>query len=394
VGSHNLDSRLCLTLGLKASAPPLSNQPIIKLPIGKVDKVGLPDGYAAGFNIAEYIPGSGMPLPNMIYTTLPQAIGQSSDEPVTECFLYCGSKDVLTSLPGYPTRALSTGDLILCERPLLITVFVQFSLNVNEKALSDVQAFMKLANSHTTDGSGPLFGIVRTNGLGISGLRPGVKGELGMYTAICNYISRLNHSCSPNTQPFFDKVSLSYRLYAVRDIAVGEELTFQYIDRNKALKPYAFVCTCPSCTDATASNARRAAIAAFIPTVAIWAVNRTLSDDWLLDKCREQIALIETEGLEHLTAYFDATKAVMEAYICLGDARNASKWAAKLNKMPLLDPANAAYEAHHWWRMRVGDARPGSVGNMFQQLASLAGPNGITTLPNGTGMIMFPGLFP
>jgi hypothetical protein len=194
---------------------------------------------------------------------------------------------------------------------------------------------------------------------------------------------------------------------------VGEELTFQYIDvmptaaeRNKALKPYAFVCTCPSCTDATASNARRAAIAAFIPTVAIWAVNRTLSDDWLLDKCREQIALIETEGLEHLTAYFDATKAVMEAYICLGDARNASKWAAKLNKMvwepgytvsdiePLLDPANAAYEAHHWWRMRVGDARPGSAGNMFQQLASLAGPNGITTLPNGTGMIMFPGLFP
>jgi len=271
-------------------------------------------------------------------------------------------------------------------------------------------AYMALANCHTEDGSGPLMGILRTNGLGISGLRPDVKGKLGIYSTVCKDISRLNHSCSPNTQPVFDKLSLSYRLWAVRDIAEGEELTFQYIDvvcaaakRNEDLKPYAFVCTCPACTDAPASDARRAAIAAFTPTVMMWALNRTLSDDWLLGKCREQLALLETEGLQHDDKYFNATKAIMEAYICLGDARSASKWAAKVHKQPwaseyasanvesLLDPTNTAvYEAHLMWRMRVGDARPGSMGKLFQDLVALS-PNSMTALPGGGGLLMFPG---
>ncbi|KAJ6593498.1 hypothetical protein B0H19DRAFT_22530 [Mycena capillaripes] len=429
---------------------------MMNFPIGKVEKVVVPDGYDPVFKVTDpnspVDPEQGI---HLRYTTLPQDV--SKDEPVTECFFFHGTKEFLTSLPGFPQplihpetpafrvadvpgkgiglfskRALTAGDLILSERPLLISPLgwkmlfppsftreqiFQASLNESEKARKvcvdrmrpeDRVAFMELSNCHTEDGSGPITGIVRTNGLGISGLRPGVKGKLGRYSAVPKYISRLNHSCSPNTQPLFDKASLSYRLWAVRDIAAGEELTFQYIDvacdaatRNEALKPYAFVCTCPSCTDAPTSDARRAAIVAFTPTVSIWAVDRKLSNDWLVEKCAEQIALIETEGLQHLTAYFDATKAMMEAYICLGDARTASKWAAKVNKQvwadyytnvaPLLDPANAAYEAHPMWSMRIGDAPPGSFGKIFQDLAALAGPNGITTTPGGTGFMIFPG---
>ncbi|KAJ6593450.1 hypothetical protein B0H19DRAFT_908503, partial [Mycena capillaripes] len=314
------------------------------------------------------------------------------DEPVSECFLFPGSKEVLMSIPGFPwplihpakprfrmaavpgkgmslfsTRSLKMGDLILSERPLLVSArgvemvvppnltteqCLQYSLNQLERYLEfavtkrmrpvDRAAFMALANSHTEDGSGPIVGIVRTNGLRFEGLRPGMNDEVNMYSATCKYISRLNHRqvyvCSPNTAPQFDMPSFSYRLYAVRDIAAGEELTFQYTPvifsaaaRNEELKPYNFVCACRACTDAPISDARRATIAAFVPNVLLWALNPALSDDWLLKKCISQLVMITTEGLQHLSAYFDATKAMMEVYICLGDARSASKWAAKLN---------------------------------------------------------------
>jgi hypothetical protein len=288
---------------------------------------------------------------------------------------------------------------------------------------------MALANSHKEDGSGPIVGITRTNGLGISGLRPGVDDGTNMYVAILKDISRLNHrqvhkqlwsdpgadgldiSCSANTSPHFDLASFSHRLYAVRDIAAGEELTFQYAEvvcsaaaRNEALKPYDFVCTCPACMDAPASDARRAAIDAFTPNVFLWAMNRKLPDDWLNKQCLEQLARIAIEGLEHDHRFFDATKAIMEAYICLGDARNASEWAAKLHRQkwaeelakadvgPLLDAGNTAvYEDHDMWRMRTN---PGANVKMLQQLAGLTGPNNIKTLAGGATLMMFPGLPP
>jgi hypothetical protein len=201
--------------------------------------------------------------------------------------------------------------------------------------------------------------------------------------------------------------SFSYRLYAVRNIAAGEELTFQYIDvepaaalRNEALKPYAVSCTCPACEDAPASDARRAAIVAFNPNVLMWAVNRELPDDWLIDKCLEQIDRLAIEGLQHLPAYFDATKAIMEVYIALGDATSASKWAAKAHKQvwapdyaktdfkPLLDPTNDAYETHAGWRMRVGE---NAVAKMFQDFAALAGSGNVKALGGGYSMMVFPG---
>ncbi|KAJ6491765.1 hypothetical protein C8R47DRAFT_1121704 [Mycena vitilis] len=430
-------------------------EPVRRLPIGKVERVAFPDGYEP----EEHDPRSNT-IHGMVFTTLPQITDPTSDEPVTECLFFPGSKEVFTGIPGFPhpmvqpaapafkldkvpgkgmglfaTRALPAGELILSERPLFLSPvgfevlarpnfnFAQYTqrlLMESEKSVAmsvdrmrpeSKAAFMALANSHLEDGSGPCLGIVRTNGLGVSGLRPGVKGLRSKYGAIPQYISRLNHSCSPNTSPRFDKGSLSYRLWAVRDIAEGEELTFQYTDvicaaeaRQKDLKPYAFTCTCPACTDAPASDERRAAIAGFTPTVVVWAVNRELSDDWLLKKTAEKLALMDIEGLQHCTEYWEATHAMMDTYIALGDTHNASKWAAKLlpqvwadkydkaKIVPLLDPANtAAYEAYYTWRMRVGGARPGSVGQIFQQMAALAGPNGFKTLGNGTGFFMLPG---
>ncbi|KAJ6491766.1 hypothetical protein C8R47DRAFT_1121710 [Mycena vitilis] len=121
----------------------------------------------------------------------------------------------------FATRALHAGELILSERPLLISPasfelpippnfnlaqYTQLLLMESEKSVAisvdrmspeSKAAFMALGNSHMEDGSGPCLGIVRTNALGISGLRPGVEGPTSKYGAIPEYISRLNHRCVP-----------------------------------------------------------------------------------------------------------------------------------------------------------------------------------------------------
>ncbi|KAF8208500.1 hypothetical protein K438DRAFT_1573631 [Mycena galopus ATCC 62051] len=393
----------------------------------------------------------------MTFTTLP--LNATADEPVTECLFFAGSKEVVLNTPGFPqplihpatpavrldtipgkgvgafsTRALKMGDLILCERPLLLAargvhtnhmpgytqeMLMQHTLNQFEKCIAlavnrmrpaDKAAFMALANSHTEDGSGPCVGVTRTNGLGIEGLLPsGTKLPENIYSATCKVISRLNHSCSPNTNTHFDVASFSFRLYAVRDIAANEELTYSYIDielpsaeRKKELKPYDFVCACSACTD-PASDARRATIAASAPNVLLWAtVNRSLPEDWIFNKALQQLVLLTTEGIQHHIRYADATRAMMEAYICLGDADKASKWAAKVHKQvwaekyqsadveALLDPKNtAAYEAHPFWRIRVDPLD--ATAQMMQAFAALSGPNNIKTLAGGYTMMAFPG---
>lgn len=194
-------------------------------------------------------------------------------------------------------------------------------------------------------------------------------------------------------------LSFSYQLFAVRDIAKNEELTFQYTNvecsaakRNAALMPYAFVCECAACQDVSASDARRAAIAAFNPSVHSWLFDRKIADDWLLAKCQEHLALIVREGLEHLPAYCDVLTVIMEVYICLGDARHASEWAAKLDKFlweekrpdvkHLLDPARAAYEAHPMWRARI-DGTPVEANQLLSDFQALMTKTGSSTMPWG-----------
>ncbi|KAJ6593428.1 hypothetical protein B0H19DRAFT_917092 [Mycena capillaripes] len=382
----------------------------------------------------------------MTYTRVP--FDADEDELVSECFLFPGSKEVLMNLPGFPrplknpakpafrlaavrgkgmgllsTRAIKMGDLILSERPLYVAArglpvpvpstftraqYTQFSLNMLEKYYevsmtrmppANKAAFMALKNSHLEDGSGPLVGIVRTNALALENLRPGVEGELGLYSAVCKDISRLNHrrnfaSCSPNTAPRFNMASFSYQLYAVRDIAAGEELTYQYADvalptaeRQKALKPYDFVCACPSCQD-PGSDGRREAIAsfyafspAFIRRGATPLADNAfaLVDDRYLTNV---FMLIQREGLEHLPAHLEILKLLMESHISRGDAKGASAWAARLDKLhwdegrdkedvpALLDPKSPAYQKHPLWRMLI-DKRPGHPQTMDELMKKL-----------------------
>ncbi|KAF7295989.1 ER lumen protein-retaining receptor [Mycena kentingensis (nom. inval.)] len=389
---------------------------------------------------------------------------ENAVEPTTECLFKNGVSEMLYKIPNFPhplprlpsakpafrlaespgrglglfsTRVLKQGDAILVERPLLITPAAypsstpnhytlaqhfQHTLNEFERGVERVmegmepkhkKALMALYNSHTDDGSGPLVGRIRTNGIGVSELTPGKDDAASIHSATCELLSRLNHSCSPNTQPKFDLESFSFTLYAVRDIPEGDELTFQYIEapkttaeRNKSLRPYGFQCSCSACNDPT-SDTRRALVGKFSPTVSAWVHNRTLPDDWLINKCTELIELLETEGLEYVERYFMATSAIMQSYIALGDAEAAGKWAKRLTAITwapkhlvelfggnrrleaIANAESGACEKDGLWRARVDENAQGEEAQMLKLIAELAGPDGMKVLEGGQGLFSF-----
>ena len=58
------------------------------------------------------------------------------------------------------------------------------------------EEFMSLANSHKHDGSGPILGVIRTNGFRISFNQalPGLNEDFGLgYSAVGIIASRFNH---------------------------------------------------------------------------------------------------------------------------------------------------------------------------------------------------------
>ena len=190
----------------------------------------------------------------------------------------------------FATRNIAAGELVFSERPLLVVprdiaqmvnmshirkeydgdavkritmaeCERQLEIAVGRMLPDDQEAFRSLANTHREDGSGPLLGIIRTNGYEAEGLFDGPKvNEWGsnLYTAVTKIGSRINHSCRPNITHKFDLASFSFPFVAKRDILCGEQLLYSYCivnqsaaDRQAELAPYGFACECLSCVKAT-----------------------------------------------------------------------------------------------------------------------------------------------
>ncbi|KAF7295981.1 Aldehyde dehydrogenase [Mycena kentingensis (nom. inval.)] len=371
----------------------------------------------------------------------------SPNEPVTVCIFWPGSKEELAKAEGFPkalrefkpgfrvgpvvgkglgllaTRPYRQGELIMDERPLLVSIRGLPSIPATmspaehlsgfEKYLEDVlqrmrpadrEAFMSLHNSHLTDGSGPIGGRIRTNGFGLEGLAPGIEGPMGSYSVVANQMSRMNNSCSPNTGSRWIDASISYNVFAVRDIAEGEELTLTYAEpldpaakRQLTFRPYGFSCTCDACRDPTKSDARRATIVAFKTDendTSSWAYNSALSDDWLIKRCLKQLALIEQEKLESVQQYYDVLYALFECYMALGDTQKASEWAVRAYRATawtpqydpfflqhVVDPNSTAYQANPLWRGRVDRTDITRVARIQKRLAEFMSANGFPAIP-------------
>ncbi|KAF9497054.1 SET domain-containing protein [Pleurotus eryngii] len=234
------------------------------------------------------------------------------------------------------TRAIPQGAFIMSERPLLLGPQVQHLDGHNmqftatatarqrqraifteaEKNLriafarmdpTNQKAYMALHNAHQSDGSGPITGVMRTNAYEVCRL----DGQT--YAGVFKDLSRINHSCSPNTTSHFDRASLSMLLFAVRDIPSGAEITSHYCGllqpraaRARALKPYGIRCACAACTDHAASDANRLRISRVtdaVPAIVRWAGSPALPDDLLLRPTLALLQVIEAEGLEGSQAY-------------------------------------------------------------------------------------------
>ena len=151
------------------------------------------------------------PIPKPKYSKAPFAVKASANK----------------GLGLFATRNIGAGELLFSERPLLVVpssnagiavthyarvkdldVEDQLKFGVEEwethlqRAVNAMlpenkEEFMKLANQHTQDGSGPIFGIVRTNGYGIGPeFYDGDKvlpNQTNTYSAIAKLGSRINH---------------------------------------------------------------------------------------------------------------------------------------------------------------------------------------------------------
>ncbi|EAU84021.1 hypothetical protein CC1G_11459 [Coprinopsis cinerea okayama7 len=117
----------------------------------------------------------------------------------------------------------------------------------------DRAEFRTLTNSYK-DGSGPLGGIVRTNGIVLD------FGEAnndfgGWYAAVGRVGSRFNHSCVPDVAVDFDPTTFAMQYTAVRDIEAGSQIFHCYTQpyetkaqRAQSLQEYGiYNCSCPTC---------------------------------------------------------------------------------------------------------------------------------------------------
>ncbi|PPQ64212.1 hypothetical protein CVT24_008630 [Panaeolus cyanescens] len=178
----------------------------------------------------------------------------------------------------FATKTFERGDLIFAERPILV-VPEQISLLCGEKLarmdpsrdralmLKDVENVLRhgvdvlmdddekkellsMNNSHLKDGSGPITGIIWTNGF---------QDSMDIdYAMIGRYSSKINHSCVDNVEQDFDELSFCMKFFATRKINAGEQLFYSYCEQLKssterkiALQPYDLVCQCIACVNAT-----------------------------------------------------------------------------------------------------------------------------------------------
>ncbi|KAL1713307.1 hypothetical protein EV715DRAFT_277359 [Schizophyllum commune] len=245
----------------------------------------------------------------------------------------------------FATRALSAGDLILAERPLMVralgpppytgpqmglfrnppslvsrVVEMEFQIDVMVQRMvpKNRNAFLALTNSPDFSGCGNLVGRMYTNGRDVlQGFTfSGMPGGSATYTGLFDKLSRVNHSCTPNAVFTWDSPSFSGSLRAIRDIQPDEEITITYCnpslstaERGSALAPYNIKCDCPACKDGSASDARRDDIFAKFDKV-----QELESNEAKREMLLSVIELIEKEGAEVLPEYYEANRLLLKIY--------------------------------------------------------------------------------
>ncbi|KFY05165.1 hypothetical protein O988_00216 [Pseudogymnoascus sp. VKM F-3808] len=229
---------------------------------------------------------------------------------------------------------IQTGARILCEPPLFTTadlsIISQMELFIaNElKGLSKAQQRQFLSLHNNFPGKQAFSGIVRTNALPL-----GPGSPTG---GIFPIISRINHSCRPNTQHTWNSLKKHETIHAIRNIKKGEEITISYNlggpskwRRLRMKENFNFDCTCDLCSQPDevlkVSDDRQVRIQ--ILDDAIGDASRLMTSPGnALSDCRELLSLYEVEAITDARV----ARVCYDAFqICIthGDEARASSFA-------------------------------------------------------------------
>jgi hypothetical protein len=147
-------------------------------------------------------------------------------------------------------RRILAGEKILEERPILMGNMTKlkqkFGIILAQLSSTKRQQIRALYNAFPEDND---VGILVTNSYGL-----GPQGEL---SGLFENLSRLNHSCRPNSERCWDHNREVETLYALRCIETGEELTVWYFDNAEMTRAerqgvmrtsWRFECKCECCS--------------------------------------------------------------------------------------------------------------------------------------------------
>ncbi|KAI0043633.1 hypothetical protein FA95DRAFT_1574980 [Auriscalpium vulgare] len=295
----------------------------------------------------EHIPGvdgSAHTITASIYTTEEQPpLCERSWKPFARGGRYEIRETEHTGKGMFSLDCHAPGDLVVCERPLVIFPVVDKVGKPEDSAVARTILQMPAATRrlllalHNCKPHAPSveYAIAKTNSFEAHR----VPGCIGQCSVVFDDISRINHRCAPNAVFGWDPESLSGQIHAVQPIAPGEQIFISYVsnyamhhERQEALsRIYAFTCTCATCTlppnerwadDNTRQDASRAAAEAGSPPVvtAASALRVTKTALGLARRMREA-------GIGQPYSWVAVSRTLVEAACVLGDRARAVRWA-------------------------------------------------------------------
>ncbi|KAI0044074.1 SET domain-containing protein [Auriscalpium vulgare] len=285
------------------------------------------------------------------------------------------------------------GSLIAHERPLLILSVAEMSPVVaglpvwkecpgGEHCLVEAavaampedarRLLLSLVSSRT--GPSMTHNITNTNAYTIGNL----DGCIGVYGAIFEDMSRVNHSCSPNAEFLWNMDTLTGDVRALRHIAPGEQITTSYVDvfspytsrLDTLWRSYTFRCQCPTCTlqphqiiddDLFRTEIYNLLDPARRPAVGL--CNALHVTKTYLLKARR----MERDGFYDACGWVAVARVLVEAASVLGERGRAVRWATRAAEMTRAATGTdggwaavaAAPEQTLWWQ-RGGEVEGGT----------------------------------
>jgi hypothetical protein len=281
-------------------------------------------------------------------------------------------------LGAFALQVFRRGDLIIAEAPLF-RIYEKdnggpidrqsVAAAVDRLSSEDLQKYISLKNAHAEGGryDNPYLGIFSTNA-------HDTGSESSDNSGIFLEISRFNHSCSPNARYSWNPDIKRMRVYALRDIAYGDEIFVSYLssrnvygssraERQTRLRSrYMFTCACTACElqgpAAVASDERRLKIRELWNSVPNFPPHKTRHR--LLAIVRA-IHLLEEEG--YAADYDDFTNDAAGICAYHSDWASAKYWATKTYEMRVAEFGEDSYRAKEVKAMML-DPKTGSMAGM------------------------------